>query len=79
MILQNKLRKKYWCAMLYCRLLYSLTPHHLDDILSGINQIFILLATGFWGLEAVCRISPTPSQQVGEVFARIFGIGQKSP
>ena len=54
-------------------------PHHFDEILSGIHQIFILLATGFWGLEAVCRISPTPSQQVGEVFARIFGIGQKSP
>ena len=39
----------------------------------------ICLATGFWGLEAVCRISPTPSQQVGEYFARLFGIGLKSP
>ena len=54
-------------------------PHHFDEILSGIHQIFILLATGFWGLEAVCRISPTPSQQVGEVFARIFGKSRNSP
>ena len=54
-------------------------PHHFDEILSGIHQIFILLATGFWGLEAVCRISPTPSQQVREDFARIFGISLKSP
>ena len=54
-------------------------PHHFDEILSGIHQIFILLATGFWGLKAVCRISPTPSQQVGEVFARIFGKSRNSP
>jgi hypothetical protein len=54
-------------------------PHHFDEILSGIHQILILLATGFWGLEAVCRISPTPSQQVGEDFARIFGKSRNSP